>query len=128
MTPEWALVLREKFNRRIEDGSMVFWRPGLTVWINVWGNDKAASREDRLRRIKADVSPKAFDIEERSTSNPLRYTYRIKEDDDQGKAAALYCFAVGEFGHVQMAIYLDQEADIAKARSIAHSLQETVGR
>jgi lipopolysaccharide/colanic/teichoic acid biosynthesis glycosyltransferase len=41
MTPEWALVLPEKFNRRIEDGSMVFWRPGLTVWINVWGNDKA---------------------------------------------------------------------------------------
>jgi len=126
MTHEWALVLPEKFNRRIEDGSMVFWRPGMTVWINVWGNGKSTSREDRLHRIKADVSPKAFDIEEQTTSNPWRYTYRIKEHDEQGKVAALYGFAVGESGHVQMAIYLDREADVANAYDIARSLQESV--
>lgn len=29
MTPDWAVTLPRPFNRRTEDGSLVFWRPGF---------------------------------------------------------------------------------------------------
>jgi hypothetical protein len=125
LTHDWGLELPEKFNKRIEDGSLVLWRPGLTIWINVWGNDRGTTKQERLQRIKADISSKAFQIEERVTGNPLSYLYRLKEEEAQGQVAALYCDAVGERGHVQMAIYMDREADAAEARNIAHSIQET---
>jgi hypothetical protein len=43
MTPDWAVTLPQPFNQRFEDDSLVFWRPGITVWTIVWGNDKNES-------------------------------------------------------------------------------------
>lgn len=39
--------------------------------------------------------------------------------------SALYGFASGESGHVQVGIYFNQESDLAKARVILGSFRET---
>jgi hypothetical protein len=111
MTKEWSLTLPEKFNRRIEDGDLVIWRPGITMWVTVWGNDKNENNGSRLKRIRADISPQAFDIETSKADKVLQLSYRLKEGKEQGAVPAYYCFAVGNSGHVQMAIYLDNEKD-----------------
>ena len=36
MTEVWGISLDQKHNRRVEKGSLVIWRPGFTIWINVW--------------------------------------------------------------------------------------------
>lgn len=51
MTKEWSVTLPGRFNRRIEDGSLVLWRPGFTIWTSVWGNDKKESAEKRLKEF-----------------------------------------------------------------------------
>lgn len=79
MTKEWSVTLPGKFNRRIEDGDLVIWRPGMTMWVAVWGNDKNENKESRLKRMRADISPQAFDVETSNTSNVLRLSYRLKE-------------------------------------------------
>jgi hypothetical protein len=40
LTEEWAIHLPEKFARRVEEGNLVLWRPGLTIWLAAWGNTK----------------------------------------------------------------------------------------
>jgi hypothetical protein len=70
VTDDWALVLPEKINRRIENGDLVIWRPGFTVWIAVWNGDKPA--QQTLSWIKETASPEAID----------------------GRAPSLYCYAV----------------------------------
>lgn len=125
MTKEWSVTLPDKFNRRFEDKDLVLWRPGLTVWVSVWGNDKNESKEGRLKRIKSDISPQAFDIETTPKGEILRLRYRLKEGKEQGAVPAYYCFAVGVTGHVQMAIYLDNEKDSKSAQSICGSLSES---
>ena len=124
MTKEWSLTLPEKFNRRIEDGDLVIWRPGITMWVTVWGNDKNDDNELRLKRIRADISPQAFDIETSKAGKVLRLSYRLKEGKEQGAVPAYYCFGVGNSGHVQMAIYLDNEKDVKRAQAICGSLSE----
>jgi len=48
LTNDWSLILDEAHNRRVEDGSLVLWRPSFTVWLNIWNNDKDSSKEERF--------------------------------------------------------------------------------
>jgi hypothetical protein len=124
MTKEWSIVLPDKFNRRIEEGSLVLWRPGFTMWVTVWGNDRNESAVQRLSRIKNDISKEAFDLEESKPEKIRRFSYRLKESSNDKRLPAFYCFAVGETGHVQMAIYFDKESDLKIAKKIFQSLNE----
>jgi hypothetical protein len=125
MTKEWSVALPEKFNRRIEDGSLVIWRPGFTMWISVWGNDKNETKKERLGQLRTRISGHAFDLNEAQHANVLLFSYRLKEDENDKRVPALYGFAFGESGHVQIGIYFNQESDLAKARVILGSLRET---
>jgi hypothetical protein len=60
VTADWSIQLPEQFARRIEDGDLVLWRPGLTVWMTVWGNDHHESRAERLALVKEAASPERF--------------------------------------------------------------------
>ena len=51
MTDEWSLTLPLPFNRRFEEGSLVIWRPRLTFWINVWGNDNRVGLTPKCRDV-----------------------------------------------------------------------------
>jgi len=123
MTREWTVTLPGRFSRRIEDGSLVLWRPGLTVWVVVWGNDHAETRQSRLEWLRGRKSPKAFDEEVLDEIGVTRYAYRLTEDRDEGVVHALYAYAVGENGHVQAAIYFDDVAELGVAKQIWRSFE-----
>jgi hypothetical protein len=125
MTKEWSVVLPEKFNRRVEDGTLVIWRPGFTMWVSVWGNDKNETKKERLRQSRTRVSVQAFDLTESQHANVLLFSYRLKEAAKDNRVPALYAFAYGDSGHVQVGMFFNQESDLAKARAILGSLRET---
>jgi hypothetical protein len=125
MTSNWAVTLPVQFNRRIEDGSLVFWRSGITVWTIVWNNDNIESQQERLEWLRADTSPDAFDVQSLTDGEVIRYSYRLTERRDEEVVHALYGFAIGVDDHVQMVIYFDDEADLEIARAICTSLDET---
>jgi hypothetical protein len=125
MTESWAVTLPRQFNKRFEDDSLVLWRPGITIWTVVWNNDNAESQQERLNNIRKDVSPDAFDGAVVADGDVTRFTYRLTEHREEGVVHALYAFAIGVDGHVQMAIYFDNEADLDLARQISDSLTET---
>lgn len=125
MTADWAVTLSQPFNRRTEDGSQVFWRPGITVWTVVWNNDKAQSQQERLEWLRGETSPDAFDAQSITDGDVIRYSYRLTERREEGVVHALYGFAIGVNGHVQIAIYFDDETDLETARAICESLDET---
>lgn len=126
MTRDWSLNLPQNFNRRFEDDSLVFWKPGITIWTLIWNNDKSESAKDRLAEIKGDSSPNAFDAVTETGGGILRYAYRLKENSEDLRQAAFYCFAIGREGHVQMAVYFDSPDDLAMAESIWRSLAENL--
>jgi hypothetical protein len=124
ITREWSVTLPGEFNRRVEDGALVLWRPGLTVWMLVWGNDHAESLQARLNGLRRRRSPQAFDEEVLNEEGLTRYAYRLSEQRDDGLLCALYAFAIGASGHVQAAIYCDDEAELVVAKQIWRSFED----
>src|SRR6266404_4557255 len=122
MTDEWEIFLPLPFCRRFEDGALVLWRHGITAWIRVWNNDKGDSKEKRLSRIKRDRSRTAFNEVEERGDGVLRYAYRLVEEN--ADAAGLYCFAISNDGHVQMAVYFDREGNLPLAEGLWRNLRE----
>ena len=124
MTKRWSITLPGKFNRRIENGDLVIWRPGFTIWVSALNNDKSESKEDRLARLREDVSPDALDVEDVSEEGVLRLRYRLNEESEDRRVAAFYGFVVGVNGHIQLGIYFDDEGDVEKAKQIWLSVKE----
>ena len=125
LTGGWAVTLPGEFNRRFEDDSLVLWRPGITMWTIVWNNDNAESQQQRLDALRRDLNPDAFETDVLEEGGITRFAYRLTENREEGIVHALYAFAIGADGHVQMAIYFDDENDLDLAKEIWRSLDET---
>jgi hypothetical protein len=123
LTPEWSIDLPEQFARRVEDGSLVLWRPGLTIWLAAWGNDRNESRSHRLSWIKEDASPRRFDERESDSGGITRLAYRLRDDNEDGTVESLNGCILDDTGHLQIAIYFDNPADEGKAWTIIASVE-----
>ena len=124
MTGEWSIALPGQFNRRIENQDLVIWRPGFTIWLAIWNNDKNQTQRVRLNNIKSDISQKAFNLEESEDAGVLLFSYRLAEESEDKRVPALYGVVFGKSGHVQAAIYFDKESDAQVAKQILKDIHE----
>lgn len=122
LNPTWAIGLPLKFNRRVEGGSLILWRLGVTLYFNASTNDDGKSTETRLAQLKAIISPDAFGHREEQTRTGQRFSYRLVE----GGVNALYGFVIARNGHLQVAVYFDNESDIDLARTMFASITEHI--
>jgi hypothetical protein len=106
----------------MEEGDLVLWRPGLTIRLAVWGNDGDESQAQRLKWIKSDASPDRFEERKSTRGGVTRFDYRLRDEDECGVVEALYAFVIGNDGHLQMAIYFDDQADDQAARQLVDSV------
>lgn len=125
LTDEWSVILPESFESRIEDGDLVLWRPGMTIWCFIWGIDPIESREEALEWVRKEESGEAFDTFESDDNGVLRYRYRLFEETNNYQVASLYGFAFSHTSYIQLGIYINDEADYAEALSIFDSLTYT---
>jgi hypothetical protein len=126
MTDEWSVVLPEEFNRRIEDGSLVLWRPALTFWITIWGNDKGTSVEKRLASILEAASGLRNEQQIERTEKLVRLTYELPDEDSsrpQSSYNSISGYVIASFGHVQISAYFDTPATRTLGYKIIHSVQ-----
>lgn len=126
-TAEWSISLPLQFNRRIEDGSLVLWRPGITAWIAVWGNDKSETAAQRLARSKMGTTKGAYDQREWVKDGRLFYSYRLNEPATDKRQPTLTCLVFGNTGEVQMSVYFDSERDAKYALAMCQGWVERAG-
>jgi hypothetical protein len=124
LTETWSVRLPERFARRVEAGALVLWRPGLTIWLTAWNNDHDRSRSRRLAWIKESASQERFSEREDKERDVTRYSYRLRDESDDGPVESLYGFVVGDSGHLQMAIYFDDPAAEAVACQLVQAVAE----
>jgi hypothetical protein len=124
LTDDWAVTLPAQFNQRVEDDSLVLWRPGITVWTTIWNNDEQEAQQERFETLRSAISPAAFDVAESVEGDLIRFAYRLNETREESMVHAVYGFAIGPAGHVQMAIYCDEEADLKLAWQVWRSLKQ----
>jgi hypothetical protein len=122
LTEAWSIQLSEPFARRIEDGSLVLWRPGVTLWLAAWGNDHGETQATRLARTKKTASKKRRDPQEVVAGNLTRFSYRLLDDSDEGPVESLHAFVFSDEGQLDLVVYLDDPADAARARELVDSV------
>jgi len=123
LSHDWRLTLPSEFNRRIEARDLIIWKPGFTLWLALWGCAPDDAPPDRLEDIRSDTSLDAFDVRVRADRMPIRYSYRLLESRGQNAVHALYAFVLKDSGQLQMAFYMDREADLPSARTIVESVR-----
>jgi hypothetical protein len=106
----------------MEEGSLVFWRPGLTIWLTAWNNDRGESQAQRLRRIKEIASPRRFAEHESTDGTLTRFSYRLRDESDDGPVESVSGLVLAEDGDLQLSVYFDDPADEAEARRIVDSV------
>lgn len=122
LTATWSVHLPEQFARRVEDGSLVLWRPGLTIWLVAWGNDNNETQAERLAWIKDVASPERSDARELVRDGVTRFSYRLRDENEDGPVESLNAYVIGDEGHLQLSVYFDDAADAATAQRIVDSL------
>jgi hypothetical protein len=126
MTDEWAVALPDRFNRRIEDGSLVLWRPTLTFWIVIWGNDKGTSEEDRLTSILETAGDLRGEQQIERTEKLVRLTYELPEEDRSRPKSAyksISGYVIAPIGHAQISAYFDTPAARTLGYKVIHSVR-----
>jgi hypothetical protein len=119
LSPSWTLSLPLEFGRRVENGDLVLWRPGLTLYFVAWNNDKNDRVSTRLSALKKTVPPEAFEPLDYRRRDLAQFSYRLVEDG----VNALQGFVVAPTGHLQVSIYFDDETDLERARAIFSSVR-----
>jgi len=125
MTADWSIELKTEYRKRIEDGDLVIWRPGITNWIAVWGIKEGETKESTLAWIKETSNPEAVKAFEREKAGYLAWAYLLHEKTEEDERWALYGFMISESGQVQMATYFDDKSDLNTAIDLWMSLEET---
>lgn len=121
MTKGWRVALPEQFNRRIEDGSLVLWRPELTFWINVWQGERVVSIDEVLERLLAGASAERTDEQVERTPAMNRLTYELAEDGPDSNSVNGY--VIFPSGYVQVAACYDSPQARALAYGIIKSMR-----
>jgi hypothetical protein len=125
MTTGWHVSLPEEFNRRIEDGSLVLWRPELTFWINVWNNDNQLTVDQQLNAILNSASDDRSDEKIDRDSAITRLTYELTEIDPERANAeyrSISGYVISSRGYAQISAYYDSPSARTLGYQIIHSV------
>lgn len=123
ISKDWWISLDESYRTRVDDGSLVLWRGGRTVWISIWGDTDGRTPRDRLAGWVGERDVAAVDLFQTEEGGLLRFGYLLEEAEDEGgRKLGLYSFTVGESSTVQMVCYFDLREDLGWATAVTKSL------
>ena len=126
MTDEWSVTLPVPFNRRFEESSLVIWRPRLTFWIAVWGNDDNKTPEERIDWILEDANDDRSNERVERSGGIARLTYELPEEDPEHNPAwytSISGYVISDQGHVQISAYCDDGAALQMGYDVIRSVR-----
>lgn len=109
----WSFEVSMHLLRRLDEGSMVMWRPGFTIWMNLYSESGFRSPEDRLTSLSQNAAPSRYDEETAKDEHQIRYRYRLDEPQEDGSIqSAAYCFGFTDHEELHLSIYFDTDESL----------------
>jgi hypothetical protein len=107
LTDEWTIELGENFERRVEDGSLVFSHEDRALWIDIFDDDR--DPQEKMALLQEDV-PEHVNVWEFEHEGLLKFGYL--EYDEENENHELTTFSVGPTSYALMTFYFDEEATL----------------
>ena len=125
MTDEWLVELPTELNRRVEDGDLVLWRPGLTFWIAIW-NSNEESQDERVSQILETANPARTDQQLTRDGALTWLTYELIESDperNQDVYGSISGHVLSRTESVQISAYFDTPEARSLGYQVIHSVR-----
>lgn len=106
----WRFDIRGRMFRRIDGGSLVLWRPGLTLWLDVYTANHQ-TMDERIRGILSIKNEKATDLIRRDEEEMVKMRYSLTETVADKELHGVYVFGFTEEEELHLAAYYTSEAD-----------------
>ncbi len=116
LNDEWNITLDGEYARRVEDGCLVLWNSGLTLWFDQYDNADQQSIATRMSAWMDEVEADAEGLEQGLD----RFSYALQEDDD---VTTLNGFVFNDGGHLLIEMSMDDARSLNAARKIFKSIK-----
>lgn len=122
LTKAWEVNTQEHMLRRVENGDLVMWRPGLTFYVTCFSSNDQDERE-LVADFTKDISPGAQCLSTNQAKGFTQISYRLIEQVDGHEQKGVYINGFAGNRVIYIAAYYDQESDLAVIESLADSLR-----
>ncbi len=118
---EWSFNVSTRMVKRIDKGSFVIWRPGFTLWIDVYqAEDKDI--DARERKLLGIISPERINFKSIRQSGLQKIRYELAEQSGEYMQKSAYIFGLTESQEMHIIIYYDDPRSISEADEIWNTL------
>ncbi|MBY9005962.1 MAG: DUF2185 domain-containing protein [Candidatus Lokiarchaeota archaeon] len=117
----WEIKIYEKFNKRIEDKTIVLWKPNITIMIDHW--KPKVSKKQIISQLKERILDNAYEIEEIKFKNFINLGYRINEERPEGLVYIYNVHLVDKGTELLFTFYFDYDNDFEFLKKIARSIK-----
>lgn len=119
LSEDWHLDLPTPFWRRREQGSLVLWRPALTLWIDVADHDAASASDYAALRL-AEVPRRASDLCQTRRDRVVQFSFRLRSAS--ARCPALHTLVAGPQSYVRVHAYFDREPEATAASALLETI------
>ena len=113
----WSFEVSTRMLRRVDEGSLVIWKPEFTIWLDVYSSNER-SVEERLNGVVERRSEDAFDFQQEDANGIIKVRYYLIEKNDGEKQASAYIFGFVEKHEIHISIYYDSEEHLEEINNI----------
>ena len=113
----WSFEVSSRMVRRIEDNSLVIWKPGFTIWLNIF-TPKNISKTERLDTILKAKSDMSQDLQQEDSENMSKIRYQLNEDGQD----SINIFGFTATSQIHMSIYYDNDDCLGEIDMIWNTL------
>lgn len=120
----WTFDIASRMTRRIEDDSIVIWRPGFTIWIDIYTTHVRTRKErfELINEIKPDL---AYDIKQEEANGLLKLRYRYDKEEFVNKQPSICVFGLTDRDEIHMTVYFDSDVYLNEIEQIWNTLSNT---
>ncbi len=122
VTKNWGFDVSSRMLRRVDDGSLVIWKPEFTIWLNAYASNER-SIEERVKSIVEKRSDAAYDFQQVNENGLLKVRYQLIEKTDNEEQASAYIFGFTENHEIHISIYYDSDKHLAEIDNIWKTLR-----
>lgn len=112
ITKHWSFDVSSWMLRRLDDSSLVIWRPGFTIWLNAYTSE-SDDIGHRIDGIQNTASTDSFGQERVEQNDGLsKFRYFLVEREEDSEQASAYIFGFAKTHEIHITLYYDDESFI----------------
>ncbi len=126
LSKHWRITLPVPFNRRIEDDSLVLWKPSLTFWMEQFGYDQSQSPKERVLTLTHKRNAEATDYKEFEMGS-LYVAHYFLEEENEGKRVFTFNYLIAsEDSLLLVSAYADDPNICKMSKQICQTIKQNL--